>query len=78
MGITYAHLAQSVEHSAVNRTVVGSSPTVGANEPGTPLNDADHVGSVHMPTVGLAAINRKVVDSSSILGAICSISLVVK
>ena len=26
----YAYLAQSVEHAAVNRRVVGSSPTVGA------------------------------------------------
>ena len=26
-----AHLAQSAEHAAVNRRVVGSSPTVGAN-----------------------------------------------
>ena len=26
----YAHLAQSAEHAAVNRRVVGSSPTVGA------------------------------------------------
>ena len=28
-----AHLAQSVEHAAVNRRVVGSSPTVGATKP---------------------------------------------
>ena len=28
--LPYAHLAQSVEHAAVNRRVVGSSPTVGA------------------------------------------------
>ena len=28
----YAHLAQSVEHAAVNRRVVGSSPTVGATK----------------------------------------------
>ena len=27
-----AHLAQSVEHAAVNRRVVGSSPTVGAKK----------------------------------------------
>ncbi len=26
----FAYLAQSVEHAAVNRRVVGSSPTVGA------------------------------------------------
>ena len=26
----YAYLAQSVEHAAVNRRVVGSSPTIGA------------------------------------------------
>ena len=31
--LPYAHLAQSVVHSAVNRVVVGSSPTVGANTP---------------------------------------------
>ena len=29
--ISYASLAQSVEHAAVNRGVVGSSPTGGAN-----------------------------------------------
>ncbi len=29
-GSPYAYLAQSVEHAAVNRRVVGSSPTVGA------------------------------------------------
>ena len=28
--LTYASLAQSVEHAAVNRSVVGSSPTRGA------------------------------------------------
>ena len=28
----YAYLAQSVEHAAVNRRVVGSSPTIGAIE----------------------------------------------
>ena len=30
--IQYAYLAQSVEHAAVNRRVVGSSPTVGASQ----------------------------------------------
>ena len=30
--LTYASLAQSVEHAAVNRGVVGSSPTGGARE----------------------------------------------
>ena len=30
--IKYSSLAQSVEHSAVNRSVVGSSPTGGALE----------------------------------------------
>ena len=30
IAVLYAHLAQSVEHAAVNRRVVGSSPTVGA------------------------------------------------
>ena len=29
----YSSLAQSVEHAAVNRSVVGSSPTGGAKEP---------------------------------------------
>ena len=29
----YSSLAQSVEHSAVNRVVVGSSPTGGAQKP---------------------------------------------
>ena len=29
--LSYAPLAQSVEHAAVNRSVVGSSPTRGAN-----------------------------------------------
>ena len=29
----YAYLAQSVEHAAVNRRVVGSSPTIGAKNP---------------------------------------------
>ena len=28
--ILFAYLAQSVEHAAVNRRVVGSSPTIGA------------------------------------------------
>ena len=32
---TNAFLAQSVEHSAVNRSVVGSSPTRGAKNPRT-------------------------------------------
>ena len=31
--IKYSSLAQSVEHSAVNRSVVGSSPTGGAGNP---------------------------------------------
>ena len=30
--LQYSSLAQSVEHSAVNRVVVGSSPTGGAQE----------------------------------------------
>ena len=30
-GLYFASLAQSVEHAAVNRRVVGSSPTGGAN-----------------------------------------------
>ena len=30
--ISYAYLAQSVEHAAVNRRVVGSSPTIGAKQ----------------------------------------------
>ena len=32
--IRYSSLAQSVEHSAVNRSVVGSSPTGGAHKGG--------------------------------------------
>ena len=30
--VTNAYLAQSVEHAAVNRRVVGSSPTIGAKQ----------------------------------------------
>ena len=33
----YSSLAQSVEHAAVNRVVVGSSPTWGAKTKGAPL-----------------------------------------
>ena len=31
--IIYSSIAQSVEHAAVNRRVVGSSPTGGAKKP---------------------------------------------
>lgn len=33
-------IAQSVEHSAVNRSVVGSSPTRGATKPSKPVVDS--------------------------------------
>ena len=38
--ISYAYLAQLVEHAAVNRRVVGSSPTVGAKTEVPPIGGA--------------------------------------
>ena len=37
MYLPYSSLAQSVEHAAVNRSVVGSSPTGGVNPQGVQL-----------------------------------------
>ena len=41
--LTYASLAQSVEHAAVNRGVVGSSPTGGARTKRVPPQMRRHV-----------------------------------
>ena len=41
----YSSLAQSVEHAAVNRSVVGSSPTGGATIPGIVQNNKTWLSS---------------------------------